>query len=105
MFKEDHKQFIVDLVSDIANELVDDEQNITVKSHSDDHALVISIHARNGEAGKIIGKQGRTVSALRTVIHAMVAKDKHHITIEVVDESNREKRRKRTSSEYRPHGR
>jgi hypothetical protein len=72
----------------IAQALVDDPEKVSVAMIDSEHTSILKLSVGNGEAGKIIGKQGRTADALRTILNAVAAKEKKRVILEVVDDSN-----------------
>ena len=51
----------------------------------DDGTIVLELHVGEDEAGKVIGRGGRTVAALRTVMKAAAVHDGHRVLVDVVD--------------------
>ena len=52
----------------------------------DDGTLVLELHVADDDAGKVIGRGGRTVAALRTVVKAAaVRRDGQRVLVDVVD--------------------
>lgn len=81
----DLRTFLVDLTTDIAEELVDDRTKVKVTAKNAANTLLITIQAANGELGKIIGKNGQTVSAIRHLLRTMAYKEKIRIVLETTD--------------------
>jgi uncharacterized protein len=46
---------------------------------------VLELHVAEDEAGKVIGRGGRTVGALRTVMKAASVRAGHRVLVDVVD--------------------
>ena len=66
--------------------LVDEPQQVSVESfEEDDGTVVLELHVAEGDAGRVIGRGGRTVSALRTVIKAASVKQGRRVLVDVVD--------------------
>lgn len=72
----------------IAQALVDNPEEVSVAMIDSEHTSILKLSVGNGEAGKIIGKQGRTADALRTILNAVAAKEKKRVILEVVDDLN-----------------
>jgi uncharacterized protein len=49
------------------------------------NSLVIELSVSKKDLGKIIGKQGRTANALRTILTAAGAKVRNRVVLEVID--------------------
>jgi uncharacterized protein len=65
--------------------LVDDPEAVGVESYSEeDGTVVFEVHVASQDLGKVIGRSGRTINALRTVVRAMSQKEGHRTLIEVV---------------------
>ena len=74
------------LVEYLARSLVDEPDEVSVESfEEDDGTVVYEIEVAEGDVGKIIGRGGRTVNALRTVVKAGSAKHGHRVLIDVLD--------------------
>jgi predicted RNA-binding protein YlqC (UPF0109 family) len=49
------------------------------------HTSILELTVAKADIGKVIGKQGRTAGALRTIVSAVSAKTKKRILLEIVD--------------------
>lgn len=67
----------------IVQALVDSPEKVVVTAVSGDQTTILKISAGPGDAGKIIGKHGRTANALRTLLNAAAAKEKRHVILEI----------------------
>ena len=74
-----------DLLERIARALVDDSEEVAVTVIEGSQATVLELKVAKRDLGKIIGKQGRTARALRTIIGAVAAKDKKRVILEIVE--------------------
>lgn len=70
-----------ELVEFLVGKLVDDKSAVKVEFNGD----VINITVSKEDMGKLIGKQGRTAKALRTVIKAAGAKEGKNYTVEMTE--------------------
>ena len=59
-----------ELIEYIARSLVDDPDEVLVTETPDEQAAVIELKVAKEDLGKVIGKQGRTARAMRTLLSA-----------------------------------
>ncbi|MDR2672228.1 MAG: KH domain-containing protein [Coriobacteriales bacterium] len=77
---------IVELVRLIVTTLVDEPEEVQLASRQDGSALIIEVKVADGDAGKIIGRQGRIIKSLRTLARAASAyQGAGHVEVEVLD--------------------
>ncbi len=69
----------------IVKKLVDDVDAVDVREINREGATLIEVRVAPGDMGKIIGRQGRTVRALRSLAHAVSLKKKHRFVLEIVE--------------------
>ena len=69
----------------IVRALVDDIEAVDVREVKREGATLIEVRVAPGDMGKIIGRQGRTVRALRALAHAVSLKRKHRFVLEIVE--------------------
>ena len=75
-----------DLVEFLARALVDDPDAVSVESfEEDDGTLVLELAVAESDAGKVIGRGGRTAAALRTIMKACAVKHGRRVLVDVVD--------------------
>ena len=74
-----------DLVEFIARALVDDSDSVSVTEVEGERVTVIELRVAPGDVGKVIGKQGRTARALRTILTANATKLKKRAVLEIVE--------------------
>lgn len=75
-----------DLITYIAKALVDNPEEVTVSEVMGDQTSVLELKVAKEDLGKVIGKQGRTARAMRTLLSASSAKAKKRIVLEIVEE-------------------
>ena len=61
---------MAELLAYLARELVDDPEAVRVETEERDGALILVLHVAQDDLGKVIGRGGRIVRALRTVMRA-----------------------------------
>ena len=75
-----------DLLAYLARSLVDKPAEVSVESFEEqDGTVVLELHVAEDEAGKVIGRGGRTVAALRTVMKAAAVRSGQRVLVDVVD--------------------
>ncbi len=74
-----------ELIAYIAKALVDQPDSVEVNEIEGNHTSVIELKVAKEDLGKIIGKQGRTARAMRTVLGAASAKLRKRSVLEIVD--------------------
>ena len=75
-----------DLVDFLARALVDDPDAVSVEAfEEDDGTLVYEVTVAEDDVGKIIGRSGRTVNALRAVVRAAAVRDGRRVLVDIVD--------------------
>lgn len=73
--------------------IVSHPDDVQVRSKDLRHGHMLEVRVNPGDIGKVIGRQGRTASALRTVVQALAGTDQ--IRIDFVDVDRRSSRRRR----------
>ena len=74
-----------DLLTQIAQALVDDPEQVSVTEVGDGQTIMLELRVARSDIGKVIGKQGRTVNAIRTVLTAVSGKIRKRYLLEIVD--------------------
>jgi predicted RNA-binding protein YlqC (UPF0109 family) len=74
-----------DLISTIAQALVDDPESVEVSEIDGDHNSLIELRVAKGDIGKVIGKDGRTAQSMRTLLAAASIKAGRRVHLDIVD--------------------
>ena len=74
-----------DLINFIAQALVDHPEEVSVKAVEGNQTSVLELRVAKEDLGKVIGKQGRTAKAMRTILNAASAKTKKRTVLEIVE--------------------
>ena len=74
-----------ELVEYLAKGLVDKPDEVRVERVERDGAVVLELHVAADDVGKVIGRQGRLVRALRTVVRAGATRSGERITVEIAE--------------------
>ena len=73
-----------ELVIRIVKQLVDNPEKVRVKEVKGEQNIILELSTDKEDIGKVIGKQGRTIKALRTLLNAASVKTGHRVTLEVI---------------------
>ncbi len=74
-----------DLISIIARALVDNPEEVSITEVKGNQTLVLELKVAKSDIGKIIGKQGRTANAIRTILNAASGKVKKRVVLEILE--------------------
>jgi predicted RNA-binding protein YlqC (UPF0109 family) len=75
-----------ELVEAIARTLVDHPEEVQVKSVDGAQVVVLELRVHPDDLGKVIGRQGRTAKAIRTLLGASGMKLRKRFTLEIVED-------------------
>ena len=74
-----------DLVETIAKALVDDPSQVKATEELEEETNVIKLTVAKEDMGRIIGKEGRTAKAIRTLLNAVSTKDNKKAILKIVE--------------------
>jgi len=74
-----------ELIEYIAKLLVDNPEEVSVTELEGEQTSVIELKVAKEDIGKVIGKQGRTASAMRTILSAASSKMKKRSILEILE--------------------
>ncbi|HEX2833746.1 MAG TPA: KH domain-containing protein [Thermoanaerobaculia bacterium] len=75
-----------ELVEFLAKSLVDNPDEVSVRSYErGDQGTVLELEVAPADLGKVIGRQGRTARAIRTVIAAAGQKSRRRYSLDILD--------------------
>ena len=74
-----------ELIEYIAKSLVDDPSQVKVSEDRRGSSFVLELSVAPEDMGRVIGRQGRTIRAIRTVVKAASVKVGKRVTVEVPD--------------------
>lgn len=75
-----------DLITYIAKALVDKPEEVEVTEIEGDQTSVLELKVAKEDLGKVIGKQGRTARAMRTLLGASSAKIRKRTVLEIIED-------------------
>jgi hypothetical protein len=74
-----------ELLEFLAKSLVDDPDAVSVTTAEEDDAIVLELSVAEDDTGQVIGRRGRTITALRTVMRAVGASQDRRVLVDLVD--------------------
>lgn len=82
---DDRDEEVADLLTQVVRSLVDLPEAIRVSSLRNEGGITFTIQADPRDVGKLIGKQGRTARALRTILGANAVRLSRSYSLDILD--------------------
>jgi predicted RNA-binding protein YlqC (UPF0109 family) len=76
---------IEELIGYIARSLVDDPDAVEVEAIDGDNTIVVELTVAKPDLGKVIGREGRTARAIRTLLAAASARQQRRAVLEILE--------------------
>ena len=76
---------MIEMVRFIAEALADEPDNVEVVEIQGTHSTIVELKVSERDRGKIIGRQGRTADAMRTLLKAAGRKGGKTLILEIID--------------------
>jgi len=77
---------ICDLIKFIAHTLVDQTEKVEINEIAGSHTNVLELKVAKEDVGKVIGRQGRTADAIRTILNCGATKINKRYILNIIDE-------------------
>ena len=74
-----------ELLDTIIRELVDYPNELRIERSVDEMGVLLSVHLNPEDMGKVIGRQGNTAKALRSIMRAVGMKNQARINIKIIE--------------------
>jgi len=74
-----------ELIEFLAKSLVDHPNDVHVRARQRDQQTVLELEVAQEDLGKVIGRQGRTARALRTLLNAAGEKSRRRYSLDILD--------------------
>ena len=75
-----------EIVENLIKRLVDEPDKVEVTENHGEQVVVLEARVAQPDMGKVIGRKGKTVEALRTIVSACGAKQKKRCIFQIIDE-------------------
>ncbi len=76
---------VKELITYVAQSLVDNPEAVSIAEVEGEHTSVLELRVAKEDLGKVIGKQGRTARAIRTLLAAASGKAGKRTVLEILD--------------------
>ena len=86
-------------VEDVVKAIVDTPDKVTTERKVDEMGVLIELTVDPSDMGKIIGKEGKTAKAIRTLLRVLGAKNNARINLKIVEPEGSERPPRREESE------
>jgi len=73
-----------DLLETIVKALVDNPSEISVREIQGEKSTILELKVHEDDVGKVIGKQGRIINALRTILRSAAVKEGKIVQLELL---------------------
>jgi predicted RNA-binding protein YlqC (UPF0109 family) len=76
---------VKELVETVCKSLVDNPEDVKVTQIDGEQTTILELRVHQSDLGKVIGKQGRTARAIRTILAAAGMKQKRRFNLEIIE--------------------
>ncbi len=81
-------QSAIDFVRYVLEQICSEKEAISVEEINDDHGTMIQVEVADSDMGKLIGKGGQNISALRTLVRIMGVREEKRIAVKILDSNS-----------------
>ena len=74
-----------ELIELIIKGIVDNPDKVEINEIIGERSSIFEVRVDSSDIGKIIGRQGRNIKSIRTIVNAAAQKDNKRVIIEIVD--------------------
>ncbi len=74
-----------ELVETVCKSLVDNPEEVSVTQIDGEQTTILELRVAQTDLGKVIGKQGRTARAIRTILAAAGMKQRRRFNLEIIE--------------------
>jgi len=77
---------VKDFVAYIIKNLVDNPDKVSINEIMGTNTLILELTVDKADIGKVIGRQGKTINALRTLIMAVASRNNLRVNLEILED-------------------
>ncbi len=85
-------------IEHIIKHIVDNPDDIYISQITGEHTIVLELHAKISDMGKVIGRSGQMADALRTILAVASAKKDKRYMLEIIEAKNKQDFSENTSN-------
>ncbi len=74
----------VELVEYVVKSLVDDPESVAVEESRESGQVVLELRVAEPDMGRVIGKSGRVINAIRSIVQIVAAKKGERVSLEII---------------------
>lgn len=74
----------------IVKNLVDNPDKVVINEVGGTQSLIIELSVEKSDIGKIIGKKGKTINAIRALVMSVASRNGIRVSLEIIEENNDE---------------
>lgn len=74
-----------EFVEYIVRNLVDNPDQVNIREVGGTNSLILELSAAQSDIGKIIGKRGKTINAIRTLVMSVASRNRIRVTLEILE--------------------
>jgi len=74
----------------IVKNLVDNPDKVKINEVGGSQSLIIELHVEKSDIGKIIGKKGKTINAIRTLLMSVASRNGVRVSLEILEDDEEE---------------
>ncbi len=79
-----------DFLELVIKPLVNFPDEVEIEKEEDDRSVVYQLRLNPGDIGRVVGKNGSTINALRILMHAKPSEDGKRVGLELVEDEHEE---------------
>ena len=76
---------LTELIDYVARALVDEPEDVRVEAVEGDRAIILELTVAQSDLGKVIGRDGRTARAMRTLLSATSARMRRRAVLDILE--------------------
>ncbi|MCH9625723.1 MAG: hypothetical protein S4CHLAM123_09020 [Chlamydiales bacterium] len=79
-----------DFVAYIVKNLVDNPDEVKITEIGGTHTVILELSVEKSDIGKIIGKRGKTINAIRTLLMSVASRNGIRVNLEILEDETKE---------------